>query len=80
MGADVMNYNRVTSVLYRIFAVAAFALLALAAIEAVLKEYKYTVIHQRYEPVRLVEYAGIAAVFAIAFLLRQIREELRRRE
>ncbi len=75
-----MNYHRVTSVLYRICALGAFALLGLAAIEVVAKEYKYTVVHQRYEPGRLVEFAVMAAIFAIALLLRQIREELRRRQ
>ena len=74
-----MNYNSVTSVLYRIFAVATFALLGLAAIEAVVKEYKYTIVHERYEPGRLVELAAMSAIFAIALLLRQIREELRKR-
>jgi hypothetical protein len=80
MGADVMNYNFVTSVLYRIFAAGALVLLVLAVIESVVKEYKYTVVHERYEPGRLVEFAAMAAVFAIALLLRQIREELRKRE
>jgi len=80
MGADVMNSNRVTAVLYRIFGVAALVLLALAAIESVVKEYKYTVVQERYEPGRLVEFAALAAVFAIAMLLRQIREELRKRK
>jgi hypothetical protein len=55
-------------------------LLVLAAIECVVKEYKYTVVHERYEPGRLLEFAVMAAVFAIALLLRQIREELRKKE
>jgi hypothetical protein len=75
-----MNYNSITSVLYRVFAGGAVALLVLAAIECVVKEYKYTVVHERYEPGRLLEFAVMAAVFAIALLLRQIREELRKKE
>jgi hypothetical protein len=75
-----MNYDRVTSVLYRLFALGTFALLVLAVIESVVKEYKYTVVHERYEPGRLVELAAISAVFTIALLLRQIREELRKRK
>jgi hypothetical protein len=80
MGADVMNYNSITSVLYRLCAVGTIAFLALAVIESVVKEYKYTVVHERYEPGRLLEFAVMSAIFAIALLLRQIREELRKRE
>ena len=75
-----MNYDRVTSFLYRLFAFGTFALLALAVIESVVKEYKYTLVHEKWEPGRLVEFAAISAVFTIALLLRQIREELRRRK
>jgi hypothetical protein len=79
MGADIMNSNSINSVLYRIFAFATLALLVLAVIEAVVKEYKYTIVHERYEPGRLVELAAMSAIFTITLLLRQIREELRRK-
>jgi hypothetical protein len=75
-----MNYNSITSVLYRICAVGAVGFLAVAAIESVVKEYKYTVVHERYEPGRLLEFAVMSTIFAIALLLRQIREELRKKE
>lgn len=75
-----MNYDRVTSVLYRLFAFGTFALLVLAVIESVVKGYKYTVVHEKWEPGRLVEFAAISAVFTIALLLRQIREELRKKK
>ena len=75
-----MNYDRVTSVLYRLFAFGTLALLVLAVIESVVKGYKYTVVHEKWEPGRLVEFAAISAIFTIALLLRQIREELRKRK
>ena len=73
---DFMNYNRVTLVLYRVFAVASLALMVLAVLEALANAFRHTIVGQAYRPGRLVEFAAMAAVFAIAQLLRQIRDEL----
>jgi hypothetical protein len=74
-----MNDNKVTSVLYRIFAVGALALIALAVIESAANVFRYTFVREAYRPGRLVEFATMSAVIAIALLLRQIREELHKR-
>jgi hypothetical protein len=75
-----MNYDRLTSVLYRIFAVASIVLIDLAVLEALANAFRYTVVGETYRPGRLVEFAAMSAVLAIPLLLRQIREELRKGE
>lgn len=74
-----MNYDRVTSILYRIFAVTSFVLIDLAVLEALANAFRYTVIGEAYRPGRLVEFAAMFAVLAIPLLLRQIRQELHKR-
>ena len=74
-----MNYDRVTVVLYRIFAIGAIALIALAVVESLANAFRYTLVREAYRPGRLVEFAAMSAVIAIALLLRQIRDELHNR-
>jgi hypothetical protein len=74
-----MNYNKVTSVLYRIFAVGALVLIALAVMESAANAFRYTFVREAYRPGRLVEFASMSAVIAIALLLRQIRDELHKK-
>lgn len=74
-----MNYDKVMFVVYRIFAVGSLALIALAVIETAANGMGYTVIQESYRPGRLVEFAAMSAVIAIALLLRQIRDDLRRK-
>jgi hypothetical protein len=65
-----MNYNKVTSLLYRVFAVGALALIALAVMEAMANAFRYTLVREAYRPGRLVEFAAMSAVIAIALVLR----------
>ena len=74
-----MSYNKVTPVLYRIFAVGALALIALAVLESVANAFRYTLVREAYRPGRLVEFAAMSAIIASALLLRQIRDELHKR-
>ncbi len=74
-----MNYDKVTSLLSRIFVVAVFALVAVAAIEEIANLSGYTVLHEAYRPGRLLELAAALAVIVIALILRQIRDDLRRK-
>jgi hypothetical protein len=74
-----MNYDRATVVLYRIFAIGAIALIALAVVESLANAFRYTLVREAYRPGRLVEFAAMSAVIAIALLLRQIRDELHKR-
>jgi hypothetical protein len=74
-----MNYNSLTSGLSRIFTFGAVALIALAVIEYTANVFGYTVMHETRRPGRLIELAAALAVIVIALLLRQIREELRKK-
>jgi hypothetical protein len=74
-----MKYDRVTSVLYRVFAVASLVLIDLAVLEALANAFSYSIVGRAYRPGRLVEFAAMLAVMAIPLLLRQIRQELRRK-
>ena len=74
-----MEYNKVTSVLYRIFLFGALALIALAVIESLTNRFGYTVVGEAYRAGRLVEFAAMSAIIASALLLRQIRDELHKK-
>jgi hypothetical protein len=73
-----MNLNRLASLLNHVFAVVAFLLLALGVVEWVANVLGYTILHQAYTAGRLVEFAAIFAIFVVALLLRQLREEIRK--
>jgi hypothetical protein len=72
-----MNIDRMSSLVSRVFFVTAFALLVLAVLERVLGLFGYTILGGSYTPGRVLEFAGILVLFAIALLARQIREVLR---
>jgi hypothetical protein len=74
-----MNIDKVSSLVSRVFFVLALALLALAVLEKILGILGYTLLGGVYAPGRLLEFAGILVLFAIALLARQIREEIRGR-
>lgn len=73
-----MNLDRLTSLLSHVFATLAFLLLALGLIEWLANSLGYTIMHQAYRAGRLLELAAIFAVFVVALLLRQLREEIRK--
>ena len=73
-----MNYNSITTIALRVFALAAAAMIALAVIEYAANVLGYTVVHESRTPGRLLESAGLLTVIVIALLLRQIRNELRK--
>jgi hypothetical protein len=74
-----MSYNSAMTVLYRVFTFGALALVAVAVLETLANGFGYSVIHETYRPGRLIEFAAMSAVIASALLLRQIREELRKK-
>jgi hypothetical protein len=75
-----MNYNSITTVTSRIFSVGVAAMITLAVAEYTANLFGYTVLHQAHVPGHLLELAAILAVFVITLLLRQIRDELRKRQ
>jgi hypothetical protein len=74
-----MSYNNAMTVLYRVFTFGALALIALAVLESVANTFGYSLVRESYRPGRLIEFAAMSAVLASALLLRQIREELRKK-
>jgi len=73
-----MNLNRLVSWLSHVLAAVAFLLLALGVVERFANWFGYTVVNQKYTPGRLVEFAAAFAIFVMALLLRQLREEMRK--
>ena len=70
--------TNLSSLVLRILFVAAFALAGLAVLEKLANVTGYTVVDARYEPSRLLELAVVPLLFAIALLLREIRDGLRK--
>ena len=70
--------NKLTNLLSRIFGVVAAILFAIATIDWVLERFGWTITGLYYKPGRLFEFSAIMMVFVIAFVLRQIRESLRK--
>jgi len=74
-----MNFNKLSSIISRLVAVGAFVLVGLGAIEYVARLFGYTVLRNAYSTGRLIELAAALLVIVIALLLRQIRDELRKK-
>lgn len=74
-----MNYNQLTSVLARVFSLGAILMIALALIEYAANVFGYTIVREAHRPGRLIEIAATLVVIVIALLLRQIRDELRKK-
>jgi hypothetical protein len=67
------------SFLSRALFLASFLLLLIAVVERLVNYLGYTIVGGGYAPGRMLEFAGIMLLFVIAILLRQAREELRRK-
>lgn len=74
-----MGSDKVLSTLSRVLFLASFVLLAIAVLERFINYFGYTILGASYTPGRMLEFAAIMLLFVIAILLRQSREELRRR-
>jgi len=71
--------DALTSFVSRLFFLFAFCLLALSLFEALANIWDYTVLRGIYSAGRLLEFAAILLIFVMAIVLRQVRDELRRR-
>ena len=74
-----MNINTLNSVVSRVFFFIAFLLLVIPVIEKIANIAGYTLLRGSSDPGRLLEFGAILVIFVIALLLRQIREELRKK-
>ncbi|HNS00574.1 MAG TPA: hypothetical protein PKX48_14935 [Planctomycetota bacterium] len=71
--------NTLNSLLCRVFVAGAFVLLVLAVLEKVLNLCGYALLKDFYTPGRLLEFAGVGLLFVVVMLLRQIREEVKKK-
>jgi len=74
-----MDSDRGLSLLSRVLFFTSFVLLAVAVVERLVNYFGYTILGSSYTPGRMLEFAGIMLLFVITILLRQAREELRRK-
>ncbi len=74
-----MNLVTLNSVLCRVFFVGAFVLLALAVFEKAVNLCGYTLLREAYSPGRLLEFAAVGLLVVVVLLLRQLRDELKKK-
>jgi hypothetical protein len=67
------------SLLNRVLFLAAFLLLAIAVLDRLVNYFGYTILMGGYTSGRMLEFAGIMLLFVIALVLREARDELRRK-
>lgn len=73
-----MSFEKLNSIVYRLFFLGAFVLLGLAVIERAVNVWGYTILRGYYTGGRLLEFSAILLIFVIALVLRQVREELKK--
>ena len=71
-------FDKISSVVSRIFFVCAFLLLSLAFLDKILGLVGWQLSQLPYEAGRLLEFAAILLIFVIALILRQMRELLKK--
>jgi len=69
-----MNIDKLSSLMSRVFFAASLLFLALAVVEKIANLSRQTIL-RNYTPDKLLEVAATMMIFVIALLLRQIREE-----
>ena len=74
-----MNIDKLSSAISRVFFFTAMLLVLLAVIDRLLNWFGYTVLPGPYTPGRLLQYAGAFMIFVVALLLREVREEIKKR-
>ena len=74
-----MSYDKLSSLVSRFFFLGAFVLLIFAVTERAANIFGYTILRGYYTGGRLLEFSVFLLIFVIALLLRQLREEVRKR-
>jgi len=75
-----MSFDMLNRLVTRAFFFGAFLLLLLGVLDRIAEVFGATLpLLGRYTPGRLLEFSAILLIFVIALLLRQIREELKKR-
>jgi uncharacterized membrane protein (DUF485 family) len=73
----VMNVDKLSSLVSRLFFVVAFVLMGLAVLEKLVKAFGASM--NWIDPSRLLDFGTILMVFVMTLLLREIRDELRKK-
>jgi hypothetical protein len=73
----VMTVYKLSSIVSRLFFVVAFVLMGLAVLEKILKVFGSSI--NWIDPSRLLDFGTILMVFVMTLLLREIRDELRKK-
>jgi len=71
--------DALTSLVSRVFFLVAFFLLGVSVFEALANLWGYTILRGTYTAGRMLEFAAILLIFVTAIVIRQVRDELRRR-
>lgn len=74
-----MGSDKWVSMLSRVLFLASCLLLVIAVLERLVNYLGYTILGGTYTAGRMLEFAGTFLLFVIAIVLRQMREELRKR-
>ena len=74
-----MGSDKWMSMLSRVLFLASLLLLAIAVLERLVNYFGYTILLGGYTSGRMLEFAAIFLLFVITILLRQTREELRKK-
>jgi len=70
--------QKLYQIIYRILFLVSFFFLFLAVLERLLITFSYTLSFITFGPGKLLQYAGIFALFTAVLLLRQIRDRLKK--
>ena len=74
-----MEFEKLNSLVYRIFFFGSFLLVAIAGLERVVNQFGYTFLTGlHYRPGRLLDYVTVLLLFVVALLMRQVRDELKK--
>ena len=73
-----MDFDKLNSLLIRLFFFGAFVFLALAVIVGIANIFEYAVLQGYSSAARLLELAALLVIVVIALLLRQVRDELKK--
>ncbi len=74
-----MNIDKWSSAMSRIFFFASLLLVLIAIIDRFVNLFGYTVLGSSYTAGRILQFSGTLLIFVLAVLLREVREELRKR-
>ena len=74
-----MNIDKWSSLVSRVFFFASLLLVTIAVFDRFVNLFGYTVLGSSYTAGRMLQFSGTLLIFVLAVLLREVREELKKR-